>query len=80
MSDLEDWPDHFVLLLSFVRGILGVLELVGEFEQSVFDVFEAVRRRLAVSGAADRRHYDLRLETTAVKATEKWTVKRSRCV
>lgn len=56
MSDLEDWPDHFVLFLSFVRGIFGILELVGEFEQSVFDVFEAVGRRLAVSGAADRRH------------------------
>lgn len=59
MSDLKDGPDHFVLLLPFVRGILGVLELVGEFEQSVFDVFEAVGRRLAILGAANRRHFEL---------------------
>lgn len=76
MGDLEDGPDHFVLLLSFVRGIFGILELVGEFEQSVFDVFEAVGRRLAVFGAADRRHFDLRVEVTAVEATSNSTVRQ----
>jgi hypothetical protein len=32
MGYLEDGPDHFVLFLSFVRSILGVLELVGKLE------------------------------------------------
>jgi hypothetical protein len=61
MSDLEDGPDHFVLFLSLVRSILGVLELVGKFEQGVFDVFEAIRWRLAVSGATNWRHFGLRV-------------------
>lgn len=32
MCDLEDWPQHLVLLLALVRGVLGVLHLVGELE------------------------------------------------
>jgi hypothetical protein len=75
MSDLEDGPDHFVLFLSFVRSIFGVLELVGEFEQRVFDVFETIGWRLAVSGATDRRHFGLRVGVTVVKATMDCTVK-----
>lgn len=56
MRDLEDGPHHLMLLLAFMRGVFGVLELVGEFEKGVFNVVEAIWRGLAVSGAADRRH------------------------
>lgn len=59
MCDLKDWPHHLVLLLAFVRSIFGVLEFVGEFEESVFDVLEAVRRRFAVFGAANWWHFDV---------------------
>jgi hypothetical protein len=56
MGDLEDRPQHLVLLLALVRGVLGVLHLVGEFEKGVFDVVEALWRRLTVAGCAERRH------------------------
>lgn len=32
MADLEDGPEHLVLLLALVRCILGVLHLVGELQ------------------------------------------------
>ena len=56
MGDLKDGPDHFLLFLSFMRSVLGILEFVGEFEQRVFDVFKSIWWGLAVSGATDRRH------------------------
>ena len=56
MGDLEDRPQHLVLLLALVRRVLGVLHLVGELKQRVFDVVEALWRRLAVAGCAERRH------------------------
>lgn len=56
VGDLEDRPQHLVLLLALVRGILGVLHLVGELEQRVFDVVETLWRRLAVAGCAEGRH------------------------
>ena len=59
MCDLEDWPHHLVLLLALMRSIFRVLEFVGEFEESVFDVLEAVRRRFAVFGATNRWHRDV---------------------
>jgi hypothetical protein len=56
MGDLEDRPQHLVLLLALVRRILGVFHLVGELEQGVFNVVEALWRRLTVAGCAERRH------------------------
>lgn len=49
MCDLEDWPDGFLALFAFVRGGFGVFQLVGEFEERVFDVAEAFRWGLAAS-------------------------------
>jgi hypothetical protein len=45
-----------VLLLALVRGVLGILHLVCELEEGVFDVVEALWRRLAVAGRAKGRH------------------------
>ena len=56
MSDLKYGPKHLVLLLAFVTGILGVFHLVAEFQQSVFDVLEAIRWRFAVFGGPDSGH------------------------
>jgi hypothetical protein len=56
MGDLEDRPQHLVLLLALVRGVLGVFHLVGELEEGVFDVVEALWRRLAVARCAKGRH------------------------
>jgi hypothetical protein len=56
MGDLKDRPQHLVLLLALVRGVLGVLHLVGELEQGVLDVLEAIGRRLAVARGAEGRH------------------------
>jgi hypothetical protein len=56
MGDLEDRPQHLMLLLALVRGVLGVLHLVGELEQSVLDVVEAIGRRLAVTRGTEGRH------------------------
>lgn len=65
MGDLKDGPDHFLLFLSFMRSVLGILEFVGEFEQRVFDVFESIGWGFAVSGATDRRHIGLRNAASA---------------
>ena len=43
MGNLEDGPESFVLLLALMAGILGILELILEFEECVFD---------AISGSA----------------------------
>lgn len=56
MGDLEDRPQHLMLLLALVRSVLGVLHLVRELEQGVFDVVEAIGRRLAVTRGAEGRH------------------------
>jgi hypothetical protein len=37
MRNLEDRPQHLVLLLPLVTGVLSVLELVLEFEEGIFD-------------------------------------------
>jgi hypothetical protein len=58
MRDLEDGPQHLVLLLAFVTRIFGVLEFVLEFEQGVFDVLKAIRWRLAVLCGANRWHIE----------------------
>lgn len=39
MRDLKDRPEHLVLLLAFVACILGVFELVLEFEEGIFDLY-----------------------------------------
>lgn len=57
MSDLEDGPEHFVLLLAFVAGVLSIFHFVGEFEEGVFDIFKAFRWRFAVFRGADRGHF-----------------------
>jgi len=56
MCDLEDGPHHLVPLLALVRGVLGVLHLVLELEERVFDVFEAIWGRFAVARRADWWH------------------------
>lgn len=57
MCDLEHRPHHLVLLLALVRGVFGVFHLVGELEERVFDVVEAVGRGFAVLCAADGWHF-----------------------
>ena len=56
VGDLEDRPQHLVLFLAFVRGVFGILHLVRELEEGVFDVVEALGRRLAVARGAEGRH------------------------
>jgi len=56
MRDLKNGPDGFVALLAVVGGGFGVFHLVGEFEEGVFDVVEAVGWGLAVLGGADGWH------------------------
>jgi len=56
MGDLEDRPQHLVLLLALVRSVLSILHLVGELEQRVLDVVEAIWRRLAVARCTEGRH------------------------
>ena len=57
MGDLEDRPQHLVLLLALVRGVLGVLHLVLKLEERVLQVLEAIWGCL-LGGAccADWRH------------------------
>lgn len=56
MGDLKDRPEHLVLLLAFVAGVLGIFHLVLKLEQRVFNVLEAIRRRLAVLSGPYGRH------------------------
>ena len=56
MCDLKDWPERFVLLFAFVAGVLGILHLVLELEQSIFDILEAIWRWLAVLSCTYGRH------------------------
>jgi len=56
MRDLENGPDGFMALHAVVGGGFGVFHLVGEFEEGVFDVVEAVGRGLAGLGGADGGH------------------------
>lgn len=37
MCDLKHRPQHLVLLLAFVTSVLGVFELVLEFEECIFN-------------------------------------------
>lgn len=48
MRYLKSWPDHLMLLPSFMARIFGVFHLVGELEKGVFDVLEAIGRRFAI--------------------------------
>ena len=48
MRDLEDGPQHLVLLFALVACVLGVFELVLELEEGVFDIVEAFGWRLPV--------------------------------
>lgn len=64
MGDLKDGPEHLVFLFAFVAGVLGVFHFVLEFEERVFDVFEAVWWRFAVLGRADGGHFGLDLLST----------------
>ena len=41
MGDLEDGPETLVLFLALVAGVLGVFELVLEFEEGVFDAISS---------------------------------------
>lgn len=56
MRDLEYGPFHLLPLLALVRRILGVFHFVRKFEQRIFDIIEAVGRRLFVAGTTDGRH------------------------
>lgn len=48
MTDLEDRPENFLAFLPLVRGVLGVLHLVAELQESVFEIVEAVWWRLSI--------------------------------
>ena len=62
MCDLENWPQHLMLLLSLMACVLSVFELVLELEESVFDVVKAVRWRFAILGCANSWHLGSLLE------------------
>lgn len=62
MRYLEDGPHALISLLPFMRLVGGVFHLVLEFEEGVFDVFEAVWWGFAVAArGTDWRHFGLRL-------------------
>lgn len=56
MGNLENRPQHLILLLPFVGGVLGIFHLVCKLEEGVLYIFEAIRWRLLVpcSGTVDR--------------------------
>jgi hypothetical protein len=56
MGNLKNGPQGLIPLLALVWRVFGVLHLVGELEECVFDVVEAIWWRFAVAGAANRRH------------------------
>jgi len=60
MCDLEDRPDGLVFLLSIMRCGFSVFHLIGELEQSVFDIFETIRRWLAIAGCATDWWHDVK--------------------
>ena len=64
MVNLKDRPQHFMLFLSIVRRIFGILHLIAELEQGIFYVFEAVRWRFASARGANRGHFVLEREDT----------------
>jgi len=73
MSNLEDRPDHFMLLLALMRRIFGVLHLVLELQKGIFDVFEAVWRRLLVaSTGASGRHDGIGVPEIRKEAVLSW--------
>lgn len=56
MRDLKDRP-HNLVLWDVRRGqVFGILHLVGEDEERIFDIAEASGRRLALRCMADSWH------------------------
>lgn len=76
VRDLEDRPEHLMLLLAFVARVFGILEFVLEFEESIFDVLETVGRGFAVLCCPYGRHVDNR-ESCLGEGRER---KRGKCV
>lgn len=56
MTNLKNGPQDLVSLLALMRGVLGVLHLVAELEQRIFQVVEAVWRRFTVARRSYGRH------------------------
>ena len=67
MGDLEDRPQHLMLLLALVAGILGIFQLVLELEKSIFDVVEAIGWWLAVLSCVSDGRHDGSSSTVAVE-------------
>lgn len=59
MCDLKDGPEHFLPLFALCRSILGVFELVLEFEKGVFNVIESIGWSLALTSRSDGWHLDV---------------------
>lgn len=59
MRDLEDRPHDLVLWDVGGREVLGILHLVSEDEEGVFDVAEACWRSFALRGVTDGWHCDV---------------------
>lgn len=78
MTDLKYRPQNLVSLLALVRCVLGVLHLVAEFEQRVFQVVEAVWRRFAITRRSYRRHFLFGLG--GVRSRGKFGVRRENCL
>ena len=66
MTDLEDRPQHLMLLLAVVGCVFGIFHLVAEFEERVFDVVEAWGWCFAIARGSYRRHGWLSSESTMV--------------
>ena len=49
-------------LFALVRSVLGILHLVAELQQGIFDIVESVGWRFAVARGANRWHFRKRRE------------------
>lgn len=52
MANLENGPEHLVFLLALMRCIFGILHLIAEFQERVFDVIEACWGWFAIARCA----------------------------
>lgn len=56
MANLENGPEHLVLLLALMRCIFGIFHFIAEFQECVFDVIEACWGWFAIARCANWRH------------------------
>ena len=57
MTDLKYRPQNLMSFLSFVGSVLGVLHLITEFEEGVFNIVKAIRWGFAITRRTYRWHF-----------------------